>query len=294
MRRHFELWFVLALGLFSANAWAERPRLVVLGFGGDSRNQQIVGGAFTSITSGRLVNSGKFEVVKAEAAGETIAAKGGVKMLGSANAVAEVGKALGCQYVIYGSVLDADVATSRFSGYGVTTFKTTFGLRVDLKILNVFDGKVVFSKLLEASEAKVNLNNPDGFSGPIFAELSKRAVVGLEHPMLQALDKDIRESAPALEKFLEDTPAASSQLGRQPASGRESIVKLSFDCTVPSASVEIDGIVEGVCSDSIPVQAGLHDVTVTARNYQPYKTKIRLTKDTVVSVELVAVKSVKK
>lgn len=294
MRRRYELWFVLALSSLSADGWADRPRVVVLGFGGDSRNQQIVGGAFTSITSGRLVNSGKFEVVKSEAVGETIAAKGGVKVLGSAHAVSDVGKALGCQYVVYGSVLDADVATSRFSGYGVTTFKTTFGLRVDLKILNVFDGKVVFSKLLEESEVKVNLNNPDGFSGPLFAELSKRAIGGLEYPMLQALDKDIRDSAPALEKFLEETPPASAQMGRQPPSGRVSTVKLSFDCTVPGASVEIDGIVEGVCSDSILVQTGLHEVIVTARNYQPYKTKIRLTKDTVVSVELVAVKSVKK
>lgn len=285
--------FLLLSGV--AYALSEAPKIAVLGFSGDSRNQAIVAGAFTSLTSAKLVNSRKFEVVKPEVTERAVASSGGVGTLGNSTAVSEFGKALGCQYVVYGNVLGADVSTSRFSGYGVTSFKTNFGLRVDFKILNVFDGKVVFSKILEESEMKVNLNNPEGFSSALFSELSKRAILGLESPMLDSLERNIRESAPALQRFLEDGPSGgSSRSAVDKSFKQEQKVTLKFDCSVPSASVEIDGVIEGVCSDSISVSVGLHEISVKARNYEAFKTKVRLTKDTVIPVDLVALRSSKK
>ena len=282
------LGFHLSLGF---NAEAETPRIAILGFSGDSRNQSIVAGAFTSVTSSRLVNSGKFEVVKPEVTERALAAGGGVGALASNSAVLEFGKSLGCQYVVYGSVLNADVATNRFSGYGVTTFKTNFGLRVDFKVLNVFDGRVVFSRIFEESETKVNLNNPDGFSASLFAEMSKRAMHGLESLMLVSLDRNIREGALALEKFLGDGPAKpptalNPATAGVKAAGGERTVTLKVDCSVPSASVEVDGVIEGVCSDPISVSLGLHEINITARHYEAFKTKVRITKDTVIPVEL--------
>ncbi len=274
-------------GLLQAVCGAgDPPRLAVLGFAGSSRNQKVVANAFAEITSGKLTQSGKFEVVKPELTAETMEAGGGLQTLQKAASAADFGKALGCQYVVYGNVLDADVSTSRFSGYGVTTFKTTFGLRVDLKVLNVFNSKIVFSRLLQESEVKVNLNNPDGFSAALFSELSKRAVSGLEKPMLQALEADIRAGADALEKFLVSSPRDPSPSAALEGSPSKAAFRLRFDCAVPTASVEIDGIIEGTCSDSISVFAGLHELTVSARNYQPYKTRIRVTRDMVISVEL--------
>jgi hypothetical protein len=288
--RLVSLLFTLGLHSFLGFvARAESPRIAILGFSGDSRNQSIVAGAFTSVTSSRLVNSGKFEVVKPELTERAVAAGGGVGALASASAVSEFGKSLGCQYVVYGSVLNADVATNRFSGYGVTTFKTVFGLRVDFKILNVFDGRVVFSRILEDSETKVNLDNPDGFSAALFTEMSKRAVNGLESTMLVSLERNIREGALALEKFLGDGPGkaqtGSASAAVKHVSGERTAV-LKFDCSVPSASVEVDGVIEGVCSDSISVSLGLHEISITARNYEAFKTKVRITKDTVIPVEL--------
>ena len=292
-------WLIIVLSSVLLNgatdAYPEAPRVAVLGFSGDSRNQVIVAGAFTSLAAARLVNSRKFEVMKPEVTERTVASGGGVGALGSTAAVSEFGKALGCQYVVYGSVLGADVSTSRFSGYGVTSFKTNFGLRVDFKILNVFDGKVVFSRILEESEVKVNLNNPEGFSAPLFAELSKRAITGLEAPMLNSLERNIQDSAPALKRFLEDAPGATpGSFTAQPTAKEAQKVTLRFDCSVPNASVEIDGIIEGVCSEAFPVSVGLHEISIKARNYETFKTKVRLTKDTIVPVDLIGWRPSKK
>ena len=288
--RFASLFFTLGFHLFLGfAARAESPKIAILGFTGDSRNQSIVAGAFTSVTSSRLVNSGKFEVVKPEITERAVAAGGGVGALASNSAVSEFGKSLGCQYVVYGSVLNADVATNRFSGYGVTTFKTNFGLRVDFKVLNVFDGRVVFSKILEESETKVNLDNPDGFSSSLFAEMSKRAINGLESLMLVSLDRNIREGALALEKFLGNGPGKPPSAPTTAAvktAGGERTAMLKVDCSVPSASVEVDGVIEGVCSDAISVSLGLHEISIKARNYEAFRTKVRITKDTVIPVEL--------
>jgi hypothetical protein len=286
MRRFLALLGLFAQTLFGVSAAV--PKIAILGFSGESRNQTIVAGAFTSVTSARLVNSGKFEVVKPEVTEKAVVAGGG-GALGSASAVAELGKSMGCQYVVYGSVMGADVSTSRFSGYGVTTFKTTFRLRVDYKVMNVFDGRVVFSKILEESETKVNLDNPDGFSSALFTEMSKRSIHGLESPMLTALDRNVRESAPALEKFLEDAPGKMA-LGSGGGGGGK-MATLTFDCSVAGATVEVDGVIEGVCSDAISVTIGLHEISIAARNHEPFKTKVRVTKNTTIPVELKPIRS---
>jgi len=264
--------------------FCEAPRLAVLVFSGEGRSQAVAQD-FTSLTAARLVNSRKFEVVKPEAAERAAASMGGMSAMQSPVAIGDLGKALGCQYVVYGTVLGADVFTTQFSGYGVTSFKTQCGLRVDFKVLNAYDHRIVFSRTLEVSdEPTVQLNRPPGFNAPRFASLSKKALTDLESPMLASLDKDIRESAKALQQFLAD---------KEPSAGAQKVT-LRFESNVPSASVEVDGVIEGTCADPISVALGLHEVSIRARSYEPFSKKIRMTKDTVIPVELVRVKTSKK
>jgi len=273
----------LVILLTGGTAWAraDRPVVAVLGFAGATRNQDLVASACTSIITNALVNSDKFELIKAEAALSALDAGGGVGVLADEAAVTRLGSELGCQYVIFGEVTKADVNSQRFSGYGVTSYKTSYHLAVSLKAMDIYHKRIVFSRMLEnSSSPNVSMDTSPGFVTSAFTELSKSPVVKVIPPLESALLKDIQADASEnLSQFNDSTPNAP---GAASAGG----YSLCFNCNVPAAMVEIDGVVEGTCADKISVAEGVHEVSISSSGYTPTKLKIRVSKDMTLPVEL--------
>jgi len=275
----------LLLTLSVASARAESPVVAVFGFCGNTRNQTVVASAFTSVLTQALANSGKFEVMKAGAVVKAIDEKGGISALADEKVVEALAHEMACQYVVFGDVMNADVNSSKFSGYGVTSFKTTFNLRVSLKVLNVYNKTIVFAQMLEtASPPQVNMDTSPGFSSGVFTNLSKDASRSVAAPMLAALVKDIRNDQLAQQKELQ-AQENPQRPGTKGAVFDQFTVE--FTCNAPAATVEIDGVIEGNCSEKISVSAGVHEITISARKYAPLKIKLRVGKDIVMPVELV-------
>jgi len=276
-------FFVLLLSAASS-VGADSPVVAVFGFCGTTRNQTVVANAFTSVLTQSLANSDKFEVMKAGAVVKAIDEKGGISALADEKVVETLAHEMACQYVVFGDVLNADVDSVKFSGYGVTSFKTTFNLRVSLKVLNVYNKAIVFAKMLETSSApQVNIDTSPGFSAGIFTTLSRDASKTVSAPMLAALLKDIRKDQLAQQKELQ---AQETTPGSRVSAVVDQFI-MGFDCNVPDASVEIDGVLEGNCSDKIPISSGVHEIVISARNYVPSKIKIRVSKDILLPVDLV-------
>ncbi len=283
-RKYCVVNFLCFLPLATLPASAEAPVVAVFGFCGSTKNQEIVANAFTSVVTQALSNSGKFELMKASAVVRAVDEKGGISALADEKVVEALAHEMACQYVVFGEVLNAEADSVKFSGYGVTSFKTTFNLKVSLKVLNVYNKTIVFAKMLEnASPPQVNINTSPGFSAGIFINLSKEASKSVSSPMLAALLKDIRNDQLSQQNELQ------SQNALQPSAATKAVpdeFTIKLNCNVPDAYVEIDGVIEGQCSDQFSVSSGLHEIVVTARNFMPSKIKIRVTKNTVLPVSL--------
>jgi hypothetical protein len=283
--KYINISFVLLLLSAFSSVRADSPVVAVFGFCGTTRNQTVVANAFTSVLTQSLAVSDKFEVMKAGAVVKAIDERGGISALADEKVVEVLAHEMACQYVVFGDVLNADVDSVKFSGYGVTSFKTTFNLRVSLKVLNVYNKAIVFAKILETSSApQVNIDTSPGFSAGVFTNLSKDVSKSVSAPMLTALLKDIRKDQLAQQRELQaqEVPSRSRMNGV----GIDQFI-IGFDCNVTDASVEIDGVLEGTCSDKIPVPAGVHEIVISARNYVSSRIKIRVNRDTVVPVDLI-------
>ena len=280
--------FLFLVLILTGGAWAnaDRPIVAVLGFEGATRHQALVASASTSIITNALVNSDKFELIKAEAAVSALDAGGGVKVLANEAAVNRLGNELGCQYVIFGEVSNAEVNSQQFSGYGVTSYKTSYHLSVCIKVMDIYHKRIVFTRILENSSTPgVSLDSSPGFVTSAFTALAKKPVEKIILPLEAALLKDIKADANEnLSQFSDDTQNATNA----PAQAGYS---LRFTSNVPAAMVEIDGVVEGTCADKISVAEGVHEVSITSGGYAPVKLKIRISKDLSLPVELVSSKN---
>jgi len=285
--KYINISFLLLLLSAFSSVRADSPVVAVFGFCGTTRNQTVVANAFTSVLTQALAVSDKFEVMKAGAVVKAIDERGGISALADEKVVEVLAHEMACQYVVFGDVLNADVDSVRFSGYGVTSFKTTFNLRVSLKVLNVYSKAIVFAKILETSSApQVNIDTSPGFSAGVFTNLSKDVSKSVSAPMLTALLKDIRRDQLAQQKEFQTQESFPTPSSRMNGAGLDQFI-IRFDCNVPDASVEIDGVLEGTCSDKILVPAGVHEIVISARNYVSSRVKIRVSKETLVPVDLI-------
>lgn len=152
--RHYLYFFFCALllfGCFSLPVKSEEPLTVaVVDFTNNGEEHlRNVGQSASEILSVMLVQTGKFNVVERDKL-RAIVIEHGLAESGLVDlneSAIQVGRFLGADFLITGSVVSYEERIVKFTGYGLNTKKTIGEMTVSVKVLNVNSGKIEFASL---------------------------------------------------------------------------------------------------------------------------------------------------
>lgn len=217
----------------------------------------------TELLSSLLAESGQVQVVEREKL-KNIVEEQGLVMSGlvdqKATAV-QVGRLIGAEWLITGSILSIESVKTTFSGYGFTSDQTVFKLTGSVRALNVTTGKVEFSRVLDAQRTFLSTSylevKPEDVERDLVREFLGKAA--------QELVRAISASAPAA-----PTP----------------VVLVRFESSPEGADVEVDGLYVGVTPLDLPLPEGVHQVVITKGGFRPWEKRIRAYDGLKVSVTL--------
>lgn len=206
--------------------------------------------ASTEILSTLLHNTGNFIVVE-RAKLQSIITEQGFTMSGlvdsTKNAV-QVGKLLGADFLITGSILTYGEKTVTFKGYGISTEKILTELNLNLKILDVNTGNIEYASLLSAQDEVLNTANNRTKS-----DLNERVL------LQKALESGVHEIKVQMEAEKRSVPEK---------------VNVQFCSTPESADVEIGNVFYGNTPITLKLTPGLHQVRISHANYEPWEKTI--------------------
>lgn len=204
----------------------------------------------TEILSTLLHNTGNFIVVE-RAKLQSIITEQGFTMSGlvdsTKNAV-QVGKLLGADFLITGSILTYGEKTVTFKGYGISTEKILTELNLNLKILDVNTGNIEYASLLSAQDEVLNTANNRTKS-----DLNERVL------LQKALESGVHEIKVQMEAEKRSVPEK---------------VNVQFCSTPESADVEIGNVFYGNTPITLKLTPGLHQVRISHANYEPWEKTI--------------------
>lgn len=206
--------------------------------------------ASTEILSTLLHKTGVFSVVERTKL-KAIITEQGFTMSGlvdsTKNAV-QVGKLLGADFLITGSVLTYGEKVVKFKGYGVTTEKTIKELVVNIKVLDMNTGNIEYATLATAQDEALNTNSVTVASDY------------LERTLLQkALESSVKEITEQMK--LRQTVVPEK-------------VNVEFYSTPEGADVEINNVFYGNTPLKIQLNPGLHKVKISLAQYEPWEKTI--------------------
>lgn len=206
--------------------------------------------ASTEILSTLLHKTGAFSVVERTKL-KAIITEQGFTMSGlvdsTKNAV-QVGKLLGADFLITGSVLTYGEKVVKFKGYGVTTEKTIKELVVNIKVLDMNTGNIEYATLATAQDEALNTNSVTVASDY------------LERTLLQkALESSVKEITEQMK--LRQTVVPEK-------------VNVEFYSTPGGADVEINNVFYGNTPLKIQLNPGLHKVKISLAQYEPWEKTI--------------------
>ncbi|MBM7622827.1 CsgG/HfaB family protein [Sporohalobacter salinus] len=197
-----------------------------------------------------LVNEGQFRIVERTKLKDIMQEQEFSQSgLVNQNATAiKLGKLLGAQYIVTGSITNLDIEEKTFEGYDIESTKLKIRLESNIKMINVNTGVIELANIYSTEKSyqvadthSINVN-------------SKARI----------LLKDV------LQKCATDISKIGSS---QKEKAKEVTVKFTSD---PSgASIEVDGIYVGSTSAEIPVKKGIHVVKISMGGYESWKKKVK-------------------
>lgn len=206
--------------------------------------------ASTELLSVLLHKTGNFNVVE-RAKLKSIITEQGFTMSGlvdSTKNAAQVGKLLGADFIITGSVLTYGEKIVEFKGYGISTEKVVTELNLDIKILDINTGNIEYATLVTAQDEVLNSNS------------TITTTDYLERKLLQkALESSVKE--------------ISVQMGSKKKALSEKVY-VSFFSTPEGADVEIDNVFYGNTPLKLELNPGLHHVKISYAHYEAWEKTI--------------------
>lgn len=206
--------------------------------------------ASTEILSTLLHKTGAFSVVERTKL-KAIITEQGFTMSGlvdsTKNAV-QVGKLLGADFLITGSVLTYGEKVVKFKGYGVTTEKTIKELVVNIKVLDMNTGNIEYATLATAQDEALNTNSVTVASDYLERTLLQKA--------LESSVKEIKEQMKLRQTVVPEK------------------VNVEFYSTPGGADVEINNVFYGNTPLKIQLNPGLHKVKISLAQYEPWEKTI--------------------
>ena len=253
----------LAFGTFAAAQESRKITVAVVDFtdhtGKRLRNIDQVS---TEILSTLLHNTGNFIVVE-RAKLKSIITEQGFTMSGlidsTKNAI-QVGKLLGADFLITGSILTYGEKIVKFNGYGISTEKILTELNLNLKILDVNTGNIEYASLLSAQDEVLNTDNNSTKS-----DLNERIL------LRKALESGINEIKVQMEAKTRNVPEK---------------VNVQFYSTPEGADVEIGNVFYGNTPVTLQLNPGLSQVKISHANYEPWEKTINAYEGLVVKAVL--------
>lgn len=153
--------------LFAASVWAQKPRVAILEFKNKSMGGQHywytdkVGAAAQDMLLTELVKSGKYAVMEREQISAIMEEKG-LSLSGDIDpsTAMKIGKLLGVQYLITGSVTEFGSTVKEAQGgwgYNFGAKKTNFVSALDARMFSVNTGEILWADSASEEESSFNL-----------------------------------------------------------------------------------------------------------------------------------------
>ncbi len=233
--------------------WAEMPLIAIVDFDTTSVRYNMLGRQFAELIGNAVINSGTFDVLEREKLDTILKeqAFANSAMVDPNNAV-QMGAMLGAPYLMTGKVISANIGKKKFSGYGVTSTKTTFVLKASTRVLDTRTGRVMFSSTETASSSTQgtgNLNVSTG--GGSFVSLAEKIAY-------RFADKLAKRSAKFQPKKTEEV----------------TMVKVNVTSSPEAADVEVDGIFYGNAGSEVELPSGLKTVKISLPGYDVWQKKV--------------------
>ncbi|MGQ0621905.1 MAG: CsgG/HfaB family protein [Panacagrimonas sp.] len=237
-----------ALLLLAASAFAEGvPTMAVVDFTGYERyslNRKV-----PDMLTDELVSTGKFSMVE-RARLDQILAEQGFQNSGAVGNPVQLGAMLGADYLVTGSLLDVGSSTKSFRGYNTATQTSSHNVTVNVRVLDVKTGRILFSTKKSAGSTSYSSINLDG-GGANYSALAQQAVQQIARAM---------SVNPSLAK------------GVSQAQGEEIAVTISSQPL--NADVEVDGIFYGNAGGGLKLKPGLHTIKVSLPGFSVWEKKV--------------------
>ena len=159
----------------------------------------------------------------------------------------QLGKMLGAEYVVTGSINNYEERQNNFKGYGIETNRVVITLDSSIKMINVTTGVIEVADLYSVSESYQGATKHSINSGSKARDLLRGV----------------------LRQFVADIEGPKD-------SSKEKIkqVTVEFTSKPSEASIEIDGIYVGSTPAKIPVKEGVHSVVISGGVYTSWDKKV--------------------
>lgn len=140
-----------------------------------------------------------------------------------------LGKMVGAQYIVMGTVQDVAARVKEFNGYGVAVRNTVVTASVRVRVIDLETGAVVASATLEGSEAFT----ASQFGGTADSDVAYKVITA------------------ALRKIKDDAEFMNKITGKTPTVG--DVVEVSFAPTPNNSDILIDGVFVGTSPSTVPM-----------------------------------------
>ena len=161
----------------------------------------------------------------------------------------KLGKLLGAEYIVTGSLMTLNINETTFDGYEVETSKVDVSLNSNIKVLNVNTGVIEQGNIYEASKS---------YQGETKYSLDSAAAV---RSLLNEISRD----------FVSDFDGLGDSGQKD-----EKKIKVEFISDPEGASIEVDGIYMGSTPTEIPLTSGVHSVKISMGGYNSWEKKVNV------------------
>lgn len=172
----------------------------------------------------------------------------------------ELGKLIGADYILTGSLVNYDVEERKFRGYGIETKTTVLTVDLNINIVSINTGAIEFSKTYRNAQS--------------FSELG-----------VNSLKIDVASKARNSIKSIADDFIRDFRDIKVKRNEREKVV-VEFNSDPAGASVEINGIYYGNTPVKLEVNKGIHRVVVSMGGYEVWEKRINFEEGAVVNANL--------
>lgn len=201
-----------------------------------------------------LTKSDKFRVVEKDIIREIIQEqKFSVSgLVDEAETAIELGKLIGADHIITGTLNTLSVNEEKFSGYDTTIYNVRAGMESSIRLINVTTGIIEMANSYKVEKM---------FQGKRASSIDIRTVSDdLLNEIINEFERDINNY-----QFVDAESRGE--------------VQVSFSSKPSGASIEVDGLYLGNTPLKIPVDSGVHKIRIFMGGYEPWQMTVDINQD---------------